>query len=146
MTMMCRGVRGATVVAENTREAILAGTRELLQQMIDANDIHPDDVASAIFTTTPDLNAEFPAVAARQIGWHNQALMCGHEIAVPDALHRCIRILIHWNTTKRPGEIKHVYINGAESLRPDRHEGERKGTQSHSRSGSRQVQIAGKEN
>lgn len=119
MTMMCRGVRGATVIKENTREAILAGTRELLLRMIEANGIHPEDVASAIFTTTPDLNAEFPAVAARQLGWHDQALLCGHEMAVPGALDKCIRILIHWNTTKSPQEIKHVYINGAESLRPD---------------------------
>lgn len=129
MTMMCRGIRGATIVAENTREAILAGTRELLQQMIDANDIDPDDVASAIFTTTLDLNAGFPAVAARQMGWHDQALMCGHEMAVPGALDRCIRILVHWNTTKGPREIKHVYINGAESLRPDWRTEELRGTQ-----------------
>ncbi len=121
MTVMCRGVRGATVVAENTREAILAGTRELLQRMIEANGIDPDDVASAIFTTTPDLNAEFPAVAARELGWYHLALLCGHEMAVPDALDKCIRILIHWNTTRRPEEIQHVYINGAETLRPDRH-------------------------
>lgn len=119
MTMMCRGVRGATIVEENTREAILAGTRELLLRMIDANGIDPDDVASAIFTTTADLNAEFPAVAARHLGWHDQALLCGHEMAVPNALDKCIRILIHWNTMKTPREINHVYINGAESLRPD---------------------------
>lgn len=124
MTMMCRGVRGATTVDENTREAILAGTRELLQRMIEANGIDPNDVASVIFTTTPDLDAEFPAVAARQLGWYDQALLCGHEMAVPNALARCIRILIHWNTTKKPKEIKHVYINGAESLRPDREKGE----------------------
>ncbi|MFQ5595049.1 MAG: chorismate mutase [Anaerolineae bacterium] len=128
MSMMCRGVRGATIVQENSREAILAGTRELLQQMVDANEIDPDDVASAIFTTTPDLDAEFPAVAARQIGWHDQALMCGHEIAVPDALHKCIRVLIHWNTTKQQDEIKHVYINGAERLRPDRELGKPRGS------------------
>lgn len=120
MTMMCRGVRGATVVEGNTREAILAGTRELLQHMIDANGIDPDDVASTIFTTTRDLNAEFPAVAARQLGWYDQALLCGHEMAVPGALDRVVRVLIHWNTTKGPEEISHIYLNGAESLRPDR--------------------------
>lgn len=119
MTMVCRGVRGATVVGANSREAILAGTRELLQCMIEANGIDPDDVASAIFTTTPDLDAEFPAVAARQLGWYDQALLCGHEMAVPDALDKCVRILIHWNTTKGVDEIEHIYINGAESLRPD---------------------------
>jgi chorismate mutase len=117
---MCRGVRGATVARANTREAILTGTRELLQAMIDANGIEPADVASVIFTTSGDLNAEFPAVAARQLGWHDQALLCTHEIAVPGALDRCIRILIHWNTAKPAQEIQHVYINGAESLRPDR--------------------------
>jgi chorismate mutase len=120
MTILCRGVRGATTVEENTREAILAATRELLQIMIDANGIESDDVAGAIFTTTPDLNAEFPAVAARQLGWHDHALICGHEMAVPGALSKCIRILIHWNTTKGLKEIRHVYVRGAESLRPDR--------------------------
>lgn len=119
MTMMCRGVRGATVVEGNTREAILAGTRELLQHMIETNGIHPDDVASVIFTTTQDLNAEFPAVAARQLGWQDQALLCGHEMAVPGALDKVVRVLIHWNTTKGAKEINHIYMNGAESLRPD---------------------------
>jgi chorismate mutase len=128
MTVMCRGVRGATVVKENTREAIVAGTRELLQRMIEANGIDPDHVASAILTTTPDLNAEFPAVAARQLGWLDQALLCGHEMAVPGALDKCIRILIHWNTTKGPKEIQHIYINGAEALRPDREKVDLKGT------------------
>ena len=99
MTMMCRGVRGATVIEENTREAILAGTRELLRRMIDANGIDPDDVGSAIFTTTRDLNAEFPAVAARRLGWYDQALLCGHEMEVPGALDKVLRILIHWYTT-----------------------------------------------
>ncbi len=120
MVMMCRGVRGATVIEENTREAILAGTRELLQRMIDANGIDPADVASVTFTTTRDLNAEFPAVAARELGWYDQALLCGHEMDVPDALDKVVRVLIHWNTTKGPREIQHIYINGAESLRPDR--------------------------
>ncbi len=128
MTMMCRGVRGATIIEENTREAILAGTRELLRRMIDANGIDPTDVGSAIFTTTQDLNAEFPAVAARQLGWQDQALLCGHEMAVPGALDNVVRILIHWNTTKSAKEISHVYLNGAESLRPDRQNQELWGT------------------
>ncbi|MBS1251154.1 MAG: Chorismate mutase AroH [Anaerolineales bacterium] len=119
MTRMCRGVRGATVIEENTREAILAGTRELLQRMIDVNGIDSDDVASAIFTTTRDLNAEFPAVAARQLGWCNQALLCSHEMAIPGALDSVVRILVHWNTTKNAKEIRHIYLNGAETLRPD---------------------------
>lgn len=116
---MCRGVRGATVAEANTQEAILARTRELLQRMVDANEIDPADVASVIFTTSPDLNAEFPAAAARQLGWYDQALLCGHEIAVPGALERCIRILVHWNTPKSAREIEHIYMHGAESLRPD---------------------------
>jgi chorismate mutase len=118
--ILCRGVRGATTVEHNTREAILRGTRELLTQMIEANDIHPDDVASAIFTTTPDLTAEYPALAARQLGWHDVALLCTHEMAVPHGLKHCIRVLLHWNTEKLASEIQHVYIKGAVNLRPDR--------------------------
>jgi len=76
-------------------------------------------VASVIFTTTPDLNAEFPALAARQLGWLDVPLLCSHEMAVEGALSRCIRILIHWNTTKSQKEIQHVYVRGAEALRPD---------------------------
>ena len=120
MSIYCRGIRGATTVEANTRESILEGTRELLQQIIDANELRVEDVSSATFTTTPDLNAEFPAVAARQLGWHDAALMCGHEMAVPGALQRCIRILIHWNTPKSQTEIVHVYIKGAQNLRPER--------------------------
>jgi chorismate mutase len=117
---VCRGVRGATTVTENTAEAILEGTRELLQQMIDSNHIVQDDVASVWFTTTPDVNAEYPALAARQLGWHDAALMCSHEMAVPKGLKMCIRVLIHWNTTLGLTEIQHVYIRGAVNLRPDR--------------------------
>lgn len=119
MTMMCRGVRGAITVEENTREAILNATRELLLHMIEANGIRPEDVASVIFTTTRDLNAEFPALAARQLGWRDVALLCGHEMDVPGALPRCIRVLIHWNTTKAAHEIRHVYLNEAQNLRPE---------------------------
>ena len=117
--MACRGVRGATTAEENTREAILKATRELLALMIRRNDIWPGDVASAIFTTTPDLDAEFPALAARQLGWMHVALMCGYELGVPGALGRCVRILLHWNTEKSADEIVHVYIKGASKLRPD---------------------------
>lgn len=120
MTIWCRGIRGATTATENTREAILEATRELLQQLIAANEIEPDDIASAIFTTTPDLNAEFPAVAARESGWLDTALLCGHEMNVPGSLQRCIRVLVHWNTTRRADEIVHVYIRDARGLRPER--------------------------
>ena len=88
--------------------------------MIAANDLDSQDIASAIFTTTPDLNADFPALAARQLGWHDVALLCGHEMQVSGALQRCVRVLIHWNTPKTQTEIKHIYIRGAEHLRPER--------------------------
>jgi chorismate mutase len=120
MPIYCRGIRGATTVEANTREEILRATRELLQQIIEANDLQVEDVGSAIFTTTPDLNAEFPAVAARQLGWHDVPLMCGHEMTVPGALDQCLRVLIHWNTPKLQKEIVHVYTKGAVNLRPDR--------------------------
>jgi chorismate mutase len=120
MTMCCRGIRGATTADANTREAILEATREMLQQIILANDLRPEDIASAIFSTTPDLNAEFPAVAARELGWLDTALMCTHEMAVSGSLERCVRVLIHWNTTRRADEIVHVYIRGARWLRPER--------------------------
>jgi len=117
--MPCRGVRGATTAEANTSVEILRATLELLALMIRRNDIHPEDVASAIFTTTSDLNAEFPALAARQLGWFNIALLCGHELTVPGSLPRCVRILLHWNTEKAADEIVHIYIKGAARLRPD---------------------------
>lgn len=115
----CRGVRGAITVDANTPEAILEGTRLLLAMMIRQNGIEERDVASVIFTTTPDLTAEFPALAARQLGWMQAALLCGHEMAVPGAIGRCVRILIHWNTDKPADQIIHVYLRDAERLRPD---------------------------
>jgi chorismate mutase len=119
---VCRGIRGATTVEENSVEAILAATRELLYIMIRANGIEADDVASAIFTTTTDLNATYPALAARQLGWYDTALLCGHEMDVPGGLPRCVRVLVHWNTTRPPKEIVHVYLRRAKNLRPDRNE------------------------
>jgi chorismate mutase len=112
-------VRGATTVPANTREEILAATRQLLALMVRRNGIDRRDVASAIFSTTPDLNAEFPALAARQLGWLDVPLLCGHEIAVPGALDRCIRVLVHWNTERLQAEIQHIYIRDAVKLRPD---------------------------
>ncbi|HEY4685391.1 MAG TPA: chorismate mutase [Dehalococcoidia bacterium] len=117
--MPCRGIRGATTVESNSREAILAATRELLDEMVRANAVRKDDVASAYFTTTPDLDAEFPAVAARGVGWSNVALMCGHEMDVPGSLRMCLRILLHVNTERTQDEICHVYLRGAAVLRPD---------------------------
>jgi len=118
--MRCQGVRGATTVEENTSPHIVNGTRELLLAIVKENEIHPDDIASVIFTTTRDLSAEYPALAARKMGWYDQALLCGHEMDVPGGLSRCIRVLLHWNTNKKPSEIQHVYLNGAEELRPER--------------------------
>jgi chorismate mutase len=117
--MMCRGVRGATTVENDTRDEILTATRQLLALMIRTNNIEADDVASAIFSTTPDLNAEFPALAARQLGWTDVPLLCTHELGVPGALPKCIRILVHWNTQKSQKEIQHIYIKEAVRLRPD---------------------------
>ncbi|HLF71297.1 MAG TPA: chorismate mutase [Dehalococcoidia bacterium] len=117
--MPCRGVRGATTVDANSRDAILAAARELLAEMVRANAIERDDVASAYFTTTPDLDAEFPAVAARDMGWTNVALMCGHEMDVPGSLRQCLRILLHVNTDRTQDEICHIYLRGAAVLRPD---------------------------
>lgn len=115
--MLCRGVRGATLADANTKEAILAATKELLQAMIESNQIEKDAVACTYFTTTSDLNAEFPAVAARQLGWTEVALLCGQELNVPHSLPGCIRILILINTEKKAEQITHVYIRGAEALR-----------------------------
>jgi chorismate mutase len=120
LTVLCRGIRGATTVEENDKEAILEATREMLFIMIRANNINPEDVASAYFTTTTDLNATYPALAARQLGWYDVALLCGHEMEVPDSLTRCIRVLVHWNTTREARDIVHVYLRDAVSLRPDR--------------------------
>jgi chorismate mutase len=118
--MMMRGVRGATTAEANTREAILTATRELLELMIAANGLNSDDVVSAIFTTTIDLNADYPALAARALGWHDVALMCMHEMNVPHGLKMCVRILLHWNTDVPAQAVKHVYLRGAVNLRPDR--------------------------
>lgn len=120
MSVRCRGIRGATTCEANTRESILEATHELLELLIEANGLQADDLASAIFTTTPDLNAEYPAVAARALGWTDTALLCGHEMAVPGGLQRCIRVLVHWNTERTNDQLVHVYIRGARNLRPDR--------------------------
>lgn len=117
--VVCRGVRGATTADSNTREDILKATRQLLALMVRQNGIEHEDVGSALFSTTVDLNAEFPALAARQLGWLDIALMCTHELDVPGSLPRCIRILLHWNTAKPASELIHVYIKGAARLRPD---------------------------
>jgi chorismate mutase len=120
MGMRCRGIRGATTVEVNQPEAILEAATELLAELMRANDLRVEDVASAFFTTTPDLNAEFPAVAARRLGWNDVALLCGHEMGVPGSLAMCLRILLHVNTEKEPHQLVHPYLRGAKVLRPDR--------------------------
>jgi chorismate mutase len=114
-----RGIRGATTVEHNTREAIVEAAHELLDVLVQRNDVDPSHVASAWFTTTMDLDAEFPAVAAREMGWDNVALMCSHEMRVPGSLERCLRILVHLNTEKDQADMQHVYLHGAKVLRPD---------------------------
>lgn len=119
-TVVCRGIRGATTVEANTAEDILEGTTELLRALIALNDLHDADlIASAIFTTTPDLTATFPAIAARDLGWTEVPLLCSHEMAVPGALGNVVRVLLHVNTARPAREIRHVYLKGAVGLRPD---------------------------
>jgi chorismate mutase len=116
--MYCRGIRGATTVEHNEREEILAATTELLQLLIRENDLQTEDIASAVFSLTEDLDAEFPAVAARMLGWNEVPLMCTREIPVPGSLGKCVRVLLHVNTTRSSAEIQHIYIRGAVNLRP----------------------------
>jgi chorismate mutase len=118
--MRCRGIRGATTATTNSREAILAATRELLSLIVERNEVPVEDIASAFFTVTEDLDAEHPALAARQLGWHDVALLCAREIPVPGSLGHCIRVLLHVNTEKALGEIRHVYLHEAVALRPTR--------------------------
>lgn len=116
--MAVRGIRGATTVERNDRVEILAATRELLEVLVRLNGLRPEDVASVWFTVTPDLDAEFPAFAARELGWTEVPLMCGREIPVPAALGRCIRVLITWNTDRAQGEVRHAFLREARALRP----------------------------
>ena len=119
--MPVRGVRGATTAAVNTKEEVLAVTRELLQEVIRANGLEDkfEDIASILFTTTPDLTATFPAEAARELGMTLVPLLCASEINVPGRLPRCVRLLMHLNTEKTQKEIVHVYMRDAKTLRPD---------------------------
>lgn len=116
--MYCRGIRGATTVERNDREEILAATTELLQLLIERNELQTEDIASVIFTMTEDLDAEFPALAARALGWTETALVCMREIPVPGSLNKCIRILLHVNTERSASDLQHVYIRNAVNLRP----------------------------
>jgi chorismate mutase len=117
----CRGIRGATTADANTREAILGATRELLERIIARNGIREEDVASVFFTVSDDLDAEYPALAARQLGWLDAALLCAREIPVRgQTVARCVRVLLHVNTERSAKEIRHVYLRDAAALRPTR--------------------------
>ena len=121
MAKILRGLRGATTATANTTTAILDATAELLRALQDANDFGPDDVVSAIFTSTPDLVAEYPARAARTLsGWDIVPLLGACEVAVPDGVPFCIRVLVHVYTAKAPRDLKHIYLRDAAQLRPDR--------------------------
>ena len=120
MSKILRGLRGATTASANTRDAILDATEELIRALQEANGFQPEDVESAIFTSSPDLTAEYPARAARRLGWDNVPLLGASEVAVPDGLPRCVRLLLHLYTTKQPADLKHMYLRGAAKLRPDR--------------------------
>ena len=117
MSMTARGVRGATTARAKTEGGILAATTEMLERLVEANKLDKERIATAFFTTTRDLNAEFPAVAARLLGWTEVALMCSHEMDVPGALPACIRVMVLVNTDKKPGDIVNVYLRGAVNLR-----------------------------
>lgn len=117
--MRCYGIRGAITVDKNTKDSIVAASKELLNKMVKANGVAVEDMAGIWFTTTSDLNAEFPAVAARELGWTKTALICGHEMNVPGSLSSCLRVLMLVNTEKKNEEIVHVYLKGAEVLRAE---------------------------
>ncbi|MDQ2857236.1 MAG: chorismate mutase [Candidatus Eremiobacteraeota bacterium] len=114
-----RGIRGATTVAEDSASAILEATGELVTEIVAENKLRAEDVASALFTVTPDLHAEFPAAAARRMGWTLVPLLNFTEIGVPGRLERCIRVLVHVNTERSQDEMVHVYLREAVALRPD---------------------------
>lgn len=118
--MTTRGIRGATTIKTDSEEEILSNTSELLKEILASNPgLIPEDMACAIFTTTADITAAFPAQAARNIGWNRVPMICAQEIPVPDSLPMCIRVLINWNTNKKQAEIQHVYLRAAKTLRPD---------------------------
>jgi monofunctional chorismate mutase len=118
--MPVRGIRGATTSPENKPEPIHARTKELLIELQKRNGFAPEDLAGILFTTTPDLNAAFPAMAARELGWMETAMLCGHEIDVAGSVPRCIRVLALWNTDRPAAGVRHAYLHEAEALRPDR--------------------------
>jgi chorismate mutase len=119
MQVAVRGVRGAIQVEANEREAILAGTSELVTEVMSRNKLSTDEVISVIFSATADLDAEFPAVAARQLGFEEAPLLCCHEIPVPGSMPRVVRLMMHVETEQKRPEVRHVYLRGAAALRLD---------------------------
>ena len=117
--MTVRAVRGAVQVDTDDRDAILEGTAELVAEVMSRNELSTDDVISVLFTSTPDLIAEFPALAARKIGFHDVPLICATEIARPGAMPRVIRLMAHIETDRPRSAIQHVYLRGAVALRLD---------------------------
>jgi chorismate mutase len=117
--MNVRAIRGAIQVEKNTIADIHAGVHELLAAILEANRLNAEDVISVIFTATPDLNADFPAAAAREIGFGAVPLICASEINVPGALPGVIRVMLHCNTRAKADEITHIYLKGAVALRRD---------------------------
>lgn len=114
-----RAIRGAVQVAANERTAVLAGTTELVCEVMIRNGLTPDNVISVLFTTTPDLTAEFPALAARKLGFQDVPLLCASEIDVPGAMPRVVRLMMHVDTPRPRSALNHVYLRGAASLRLD---------------------------
>jgi chorismate mutase len=114
-----RAIRGATQLEVDEREHLLARSAELVKAVLEANDLDRDDLISILFTVTPDLHSEFPAVAGRQIGLTDVPLMCMQEIDVPHALPRVVRLMVHAESARSREKIQHVYLHGAVALRPD---------------------------
>lgn len=116
---MIRGVRGAITVEKNDKEVIFSAVQELLTQLVEKNQIGLEDIGAAIFSATPDLNAAFPAAAARKIGWESVPLFGTQELDVENGLEKCVRVLLLLNTDKKQCEMAHVYLGGSSRLRPD---------------------------
>jgi len=114
-----RAIRGAVQVEGNERDAILEGTTELVNEVMGRNELSTDDVISVLFTMTPDLTAEFPALAARKLGFHDVPLICASEIPVPSAMPRVVRLMAHVETDRPRSALQHVYLRGAAALRLD---------------------------
>lgn len=121
--MPVRGIRGATTAARNDAESIVEATDQLLRELTGLNHLDLDEICFAYFTTTPDLNAEFPALAARRLGWLDVPLLCGHDMAVqqpnPRGVSMCIRILLLYNTDRLQREMRHAYLRGAAAIKAD---------------------------